>query len=160
MLATIYSPELYAAQQELITASSMKSKQPNLYRAVRNKLKIWKLTDAQIDRIEKTGKVEEYFPIYATVSGTVSEKLVEQGETVKQGQALFKIADLTTVWANFDVYENQLNLNFRSSCRRYLTLTWRSRKHWPRDEFKTSSENALAFLEKLGKVEDDAYRKT
>lgn len=110
LLATIYSPELYAAQQELITASSMKSKQPNLYRAVRNKLKIWKLTDAQIDRIENTGKVEEYFPIYATVSGTVSEKLVEQGETVKQGQALFKIADLTTVWANFDVYENQINL--------------------------------------------------
>ncbi len=110
LLATIYSPELYAAQQELITASSMKSKQPNLYRAVRNKLKIWKLTDAQIDRIEETGKVEENFPIYATVSGTVSEKLVEQGETVKQGQALFKIADLTTVWANFDVYENQINL--------------------------------------------------
>jgi Cu(I)/Ag(I) efflux system membrane fusion protein len=109
LLATIYSPDLYAAQQELITAASLKETQPALYKAVRNKLKIWKLSESQIKEIETSGKVKENFPVFATVSGTVSEKLVEEGNHIKQGQPLLKIANLTTVWANFDVYENQMN---------------------------------------------------
>jgi Cu(I)/Ag(I) efflux system membrane fusion protein len=110
LLASIYSPELYAAQQELITAASLRESQPSLYKAVRNKLKLWKLSDKQINQIEETGKIIENFPVYATVSGTVTEKLVEQGDYIKQGQPLLKIANLNTVWANFDVYENQLDL--------------------------------------------------
>ena len=110
LLATIYSPELYAAQQELITAASLKESQPALYKAVRNKLKLWKLSENQINQIEETRKVKENFPVYATVSGTVTEKLVEQGDYIKQGQPLLKIANLNTVWANFDVYENQIDL--------------------------------------------------
>ena len=109
LLATIYSPELYAAQQELITAASLKSSQPALYNAVRNKLKLWKLSESQINQIEETGKVKENFPVYATVSGTVTEKLVEQGDYIKQGQPLLKITNLNTVWANFDVYEHQID---------------------------------------------------
>jgi len=110
LLATIYSPELYAAQQELITTSSLKESQPALYKAVRNKLKLWKLSEYQINQIEESGKVQENFPVYATVSGTVSEKLVDQGDYIKQGQPLLKIANLNTVWASFDVYENQIDL--------------------------------------------------
>jgi len=109
LLATIYSPELYAAQQELITAATLKESQPALYKAVRNKLKLWKLSENQINQIEETGKVKENFPVYATVSGTVTEKLVEQGDYIKQGQPLLKIANLNTVWGNFDVYENQID---------------------------------------------------
>ncbi len=112
LLATVYSPELVKAQQELLTAASVKENQPALYNAVRNKLKLWKLSENQINQIEKTGKVKENFPVYATVSGTVSEKLVEQGDYVSQGQALLKIANLNSVWANFDVYENQIS-NFK-----------------------------------------------
>ncbi|MFE8423586.1 efflux RND transporter periplasmic adaptor subunit [Tenacibaculum sp. ZH5_bin.1] len=112
LLATVYSPELVKAQQELLTAASVKENQPALYKAVRNKLKLWKLSENQINQIEKTGKVKENFPVYATVSGTVSEKLVEQGDYVSQGQALLKIANLSSVWANFDVYENQIS-NFK-----------------------------------------------
>ncbi|UOB16483.1 efflux RND transporter periplasmic adaptor subunit [Abyssalbus ytuae] len=110
LLATIYSPELVAAQQELITASSLKSNQPALYKAVRSKLKLWKLSENQINAIEISGKVKENLPVYATVTGTVTQKLVEQGDYVKQGQTLFKIANLNSVWANFDVYENQIDL--------------------------------------------------
>ena len=102
LLATIYSPELFAAQQELITASSIKESQPALYKAVRNKLKLWKLSESQINQIETSGKVKENFPVYATVSGTVSAKLVEQGDYIRQGQPLLKIANLNTVWANGD----------------------------------------------------------
>lgn len=108
-LASIYSPELFAAQQELLTAKSLKASQPQLYKAVRNKLKLWKLSEEQINSIEQTGKVVENFPVYATVSGTVSEKMVEVGQTVKAGQGLFKIADLNSLWAEFDVYENQIS---------------------------------------------------
>lgn len=109
LLATMYSPELYAAQQELITAISLKDTQPALYKAVRTKLKLWKLSESQINKIEMSGKIQENFPVYATVSGTVSEKLVAEGAAIKKGQPLFKIANLETVWASFDVYENQIN---------------------------------------------------
>jgi Cu(I)/Ag(I) efflux system membrane fusion protein len=109
LLATMYSPELYAAQQELITAVSLKNTQPALYKAVRTKLNLWKLSEEQIYIIEMSGKIQENFPIYATVSGTVSEKLVAEGAAIQKGQPLFKIANLETVWASFDVYENQIN---------------------------------------------------
>ncbi|QCW98744.1 efflux RND transporter periplasmic adaptor subunit [Aggregatimonas sangjinii] len=108
-LATIYSPELVSAQQELITAASLKESQPSLYKAVRNKLKLWKLSEKQIENIERSGQVQENFPVYANVSGTVSEIMVEAGDYVKKGSALFKIADLGTVWAVFDAYENQVS---------------------------------------------------
>lgn len=108
LLATIYSPELVSAQQELLTAASMKASQPALYNAVRNKLKLWKLSESQIEKIEEVGKVQENFPVYATVSGTVTDKMVEEGDYVKQGQPMYKIANLKSVWAVFDAYENQI----------------------------------------------------
>ena len=109
LLATIYAPDLVAAQQELISSLSLRESQPALYKAVRNKLKLWKLTENQINTIEKTGEVKEYFPIYATVSGTVSEKMVSEGDYVKQGEPLLKLIDLSSVWVEFDVYENQIS---------------------------------------------------
>ena len=108
LLATIYAPNLVAAQQELITAASLKKSQPELYMAVRNKLQLWKLTERQINSIDDTGKVLENFPIYATVSGTVSEKLASEGDYVKQGQPILKVSNLSSVWAEFDAYENQI----------------------------------------------------
>jgi Cu(I)/Ag(I) efflux system membrane fusion protein len=132
LLATIYSPELFTAQQELITASSFKESQPALYMAVRNKLKLWKISDSQIDQIEVSKKVKQNFPIYATVSGTVSEKLVEQGDYIKQGQALLKITNLNTVWALFDVYENKVEL-FKKGQNIVVTTT-----AYPNKEFKAT----------------------
>ncbi|TXK76997.1 efflux RND transporter periplasmic adaptor subunit [Mesonia sp. K4-1] len=108
LLATIYAPDLVAAQQELITAASLKASQPALYKAVRNKLKNWKLSDTQINAIEESGSVRENFPIYATVSGTVSEVMAAQGDYVNQGQPIVKLSNLNSVWAEFDAYENQI----------------------------------------------------
>lgn len=109
LLALVYSPELLSAQQELLTASTMKKTQPQLYAAVRKKLQLWKLSPKQIDQIETSGKAEANFKIYANVSGVVSEKLIESGDHVMEGHALFKIANLQTVWAVFDVYESQIS---------------------------------------------------
>ncbi|MCL6216873.1 efflux RND transporter periplasmic adaptor subunit [Zunongwangia pacifica] len=109
ILATIYSPELVAAQQELLTALKLKESQPKLYQAVRNKLKNWKLSDSQINSIEESGKVKENFPVFASNSGTVTEKMVNEGDYVNRGQPLYKVANLTKVWAVFDAYEQQLS---------------------------------------------------
>ncbi len=109
LLATIYAPSLVAAQQELITTASLKESQPALYKAVRNKLKNWKLSDNQIDAIEASGKVRDNFSIYATVSGTVSEVMAREGDYVKQGQPILKVSNLHSVWAEFDAYESQIS---------------------------------------------------
>ncbi|TMM53433.1 efflux RND transporter periplasmic adaptor subunit [Maribacter algarum] len=109
LLATIYSPNLVAAQQELITATSLKQFQPALYKAVRNKLKLWKLSESQIDNIESTGEVRENFPLYATVSGTVAMVMAAEGDYLKQGQPILKVSNLNSVWAEFDAYENQIS---------------------------------------------------
>ena len=107
-LATIYSPELVAAQQELLTSAGLKATQPELYQAVRNKLKIWKLSESQIQNMEQSGKVVNFVTIFANTSGTVIEKMVNSGDYVKSGQPLFKIANLNSVWAKFDAYESQI----------------------------------------------------
>jgi len=109
LLALIYSPELVTAQKELLTALEMKTLQPNLYNAVKNKLKLWKLSENQIQKIESTKKVIPNFPVYANVSGVVTNKMVEEGNYIKEGSPLLKIANLTTVWAEFDVYEKQIS---------------------------------------------------
>ncbi len=107
-LATLYAPELVAAQQELLTASGLRETQPELYRAVRKKLELWKLSEQQISQIESSGEVQEYFPVYSDVSGTVTEIAVAAGDYVNKGAMLFRIANLGSVWAEFDAYENQI----------------------------------------------------
>ncbi|MGK0379269.1 efflux RND transporter periplasmic adaptor subunit [Patiriisocius sp. Uisw_017] len=158
LLATIYSPELFSAQQELITASSFKDSQPALYKAVRNKLKLWKISDSQIDQIEASGKVKQNFPIYATVSGTVSEKLVEQGDYVKQGQALLKITNLNTVWALFDVYENQIELFKKGQDIRVTTSAYPNKEFKKIVDFIDPTFNSATRTVKLRVVLNNANR--
>ncbi len=129
-LATLYAPGLVAAQQELLTAASLKESQPDLYRAVRKKLSYWKLSDRQIDQIESSKEIQEYFPVYATVSGTVIEKLVAEGDYVKKGQPLARLSNLSQVWADFDAYENQLD---RFSRGQEITITTNA---YPEREFR------------------------
>ncbi len=108
LLALVYSPELVTAQKELLEALKVKKTQPTLYNAVRNKLKLWKLSEKEISNIENTGKVRTNFPIYADVSGVISEKMINVGNYVMEGQALYSISNLSTLWASFDVYERDV----------------------------------------------------
>jgi Cu(I)/Ag(I) efflux system membrane fusion protein len=107
-LATVYSPELVTAQEELFSALKIKDMQPALYQAARQKLKNWKLTDRQIDDIVATGKPRDIFPILADVSGIVMAKKVNLGDYVMRGMPLYEIMDLSRVWVLFDVYENDM----------------------------------------------------
>ncbi len=108
LIASIYSPELVTAQNELIEAISIKESQPELYNAVRNKLKYWKISEKQIQDIEYNKKVHSNFNMYANVSGYISEIFVEEGNHVKEGAPLFNVANLGSVWAEFDVYEKDI----------------------------------------------------
>lgn len=149
LLATIYSPELIAAQQELITAVSFKETQPDLYKAVRNKLAFWKISEDQIKQIETSKKTQQNFPIYATVTGTVSEKLVKQGDYVKLGQALLKITNLNTVWALFDVYENQIDLFKKGQNITVTTNAFPNKKFMERVDFIDPTLNPATRTVKL-----------
>ena len=108
VIAYVYSPELVTAQEELIEAHKIKSHQPELYEASRVKLKNWKLSDAQIDGILKSGKVTEEFPIHSDISGVVVLKRVNVGDHIMQGHSLYEVADLSQVWVMMDVYEKDL----------------------------------------------------
>ncbi|MBE9490724.1 MAG: efflux RND transporter periplasmic adaptor subunit, partial [Bacteroidetes bacterium] len=108
LIASIYSPELVTAQNELIEAISIKEFQPELYKAVRNKLKYWKISEKQIQDIEYHKKVQTNFNMYANVSGYISDLFVEEGNHVKEGSPLFNVVNLGSVWAEFDVYEKDI----------------------------------------------------
>lgn len=109
LIATIYSPELVSAQEELFQADKMKASNPALFSAAKEKLKNWKLSNHQIDEIIQAGKVKESFPIYADKSGVVLKKEINQGDYIKQGAVLYDVADLSSLWVLFDVYESDLN---------------------------------------------------
>ncbi|MCH4824522.1 efflux RND transporter periplasmic adaptor subunit [Gramella lutea] len=109
IVASVYSPELVAAQQELITAAKLKESQPELYNAVRNKFKIWMIKDKVLDKVESTGNVQTSLPIYSHVNGTVTEIMVEEGSHIMDGMPILKVANLNSVWAVFDAYEPQIS---------------------------------------------------
>ncbi len=107
-LASYYSPELVSAQEELFEAKKYEKSNPDLLRAARKKLKLWKLSDEQIEMLESRGEVQEEFPILADRSGFVIRKMIEAGDYVRQGQELYRLADLSEVWVLFDAYEEDL----------------------------------------------------
>ncbi|MBJ6366546.1 efflux RND transporter periplasmic adaptor subunit [Snuella sedimenti] len=109
-IAEIYSAELIAAQQELLIAYKNKASQPELYEAVKKKFRNWMIQDAQVSEIERSGNIQTQFTIYSNISGVVTEIALSEGAHIMEGNPLFKIANLNTVWANFDVYESQIDL--------------------------------------------------
>ena len=104
-MVRIYSPELISAQKELFEAKKSIDIFPQLYKASRNKLKLWKLSDKQIDAIEASGKVREQVDIYSDYSGYVMKRNVELGDHIMAGMNLFDIANLSSVWVMFEAYE-------------------------------------------------------
>ncbi|MBE0677344.1 MAG: efflux RND transporter periplasmic adaptor subunit, partial [Bacteroidales bacterium] len=107
-IASIYSPDLVTAQEELLEAQKIMETQPQLFNAAKEKLKNWKLSDIQIEEILKSGETEEEFQVQADVSGYVTRKMVNPGDYVRKGEAIYEIADLSKVWVLFDVYESDM----------------------------------------------------
>ncbi len=107
-IAIIYSPTLIQAQQELLEAKKLANTLPGALEAAREKLREWKLTDTQISEIVNTEKIISNFEVKSTVSGIITKKIVNQGDYVSQGSALYEVSDLSNVWIQFDAYESDL----------------------------------------------------
>ena len=119
-LALIYSPDLAATQQEYLLAretfervrgSGIKEvveSAESLVGATRNRLLLWGVTENQIAQIQSDRRNNFQTPIYAPIGGTVIEKMALEGKYVTEGEALFKVADLSTVWMQADIYEFEL----------------------------------------------------
>jgi Cu(I)/Ag(I) efflux system membrane fusion protein len=114
-LVDIYSPELFVAQGELIRAAEA-AQQAQGNRAIfettveasRAKLRLLGITQEQIQEIEKSRKVQTHLTIYAPIGGTVIEKSVRVGQYVKEGDQLYRIANLDPIWLYLDIYESDL----------------------------------------------------
>ena len=107
-LAMIYSPDLVTAQEELLQAYAIKNSQPELFDAAKQKLKNWKIGESTINKIISSGKLIQQFPITADVSGIVTAKKVDLGDYVNRGMPIYEIADLSSLWVLFDVYESDM----------------------------------------------------
>ncbi|RME89271.1 MAG: HlyD family efflux transporter periplasmic adaptor subunit, partial [Planctomycetota bacterium] len=119
-IASLYSPEFRAAQEELL--SNYRSYQKALatrdqlnirlekqkLEASKKKLKLWDLTDSQVEEILREKHVRDHITIYATSGGTVIHKRATVGMYVKEGEKLYTLADLKRVWLVLDAYETDL----------------------------------------------------
>ena len=79
-----------------------------LLASARRRLQLWDISDDQIDRLEKTGQVENTLTLYAPANGAVIEKNVLAGQKIMLGDSLLVVADLTEVWADADIYQSDL----------------------------------------------------
>jgi multidrug efflux pump subunit AcrA (membrane-fusion protein) len=107
-LVSVYSPDVVAAQDELLVAARLDStagSASSLVDAGKRRLRAWGVGDDQIERVLRTGKVEHAVTLTAPVSGVVIEKKVVQGQAIQAGDMLLSVADLSDVWINADVRE-------------------------------------------------------
>jgi Cu(I)/Ag(I) efflux system membrane fusion protein len=108
-LASIYSPELLTAQRELQEAAKSRDLMPELYEAAKTKLRLWNISNKQIQRIENANELLTNFDIYSDASGVVTERMVAVGDYVSTGSVLFEVANLSSVWVVLDAYETDLS---------------------------------------------------
>ncbi len=116
----LYSPELFSAQEEFLAArrnlqvadipSIPRSRldSETLLRDARTRLEYFDVSPAQIAKLERTGKVRKTLTIHAPFTGIVTHKNVVEGQKIKAGGDLFRIADLSTVWVIGKVFEYDL----------------------------------------------------
>jgi len=112
-LVDIYSPKLVAAQQELITAVNYEYSIKGLSKGkmidnARKKLELFDISTEEIENIVKTKKATKYMTLYAPFNGTVLAKNAIEGEMVKAGVEIIKMADLSNLWLKADIYESDL----------------------------------------------------
>ena len=108
LIAKIYSPDLLTAQQELLEAAKLQDLQPLLLDAAKEKLRLWKVSEEQINKILQSNRASPYVNIHANTSGVVITKNVNQGDYISQGSVLYTISNLSKLWAIFDAYETDL----------------------------------------------------
>ena len=114
-LALIYSPDLYSDQVGFLSAKKamqetrsnnerVKNSNQRMYESARRRLIEFGLPESEIDAIEQRNKPDSRVRIFSPMSGTVVEKLIDEGKYVKTGMPILKIADLTQVWLMLELF--------------------------------------------------------
>ncbi|MFH5885186.1 efflux RND transporter periplasmic adaptor subunit [Halalkalibaculum sp. DA3122] len=108
-IASIYSPDLVTAQKELLEAYENRESNPRLYQATRKKFTNWEIAPEVIDRILEKGEPQQNFDIHSHQTGYVTTRHVAVGDHIHFGKPIFEVADLSSVWIEFEAYENDLD---------------------------------------------------
>ncbi len=117
-LFTIYSPDLVATEQDFLlalrsrsllrdsTVASAAQGSENLIVAARERLRLWDVTEQEIQSLEAEGKVKRALTVYSPISGVVMERAAyHHGTFVDSSKDLFTIVDLSRVWVLGELYE-------------------------------------------------------
>jgi len=116
-LYDIYSEELYNAKQEYLLALERQKTFTgkdvidfnSLVQSARNKLTLWGMSSAQITQLEQAGKANPITTFYSTGNGYITVLDVRQGDYVMEGGTIVQLADLSTLWAEAQVYTSQFS---------------------------------------------------
>ena len=116
-LMSIYSPELVSAQEEYLLALKAVRSMPRgastsseLLDASRRRLLSWDIRESHIQDLERTGRAQRTLDIHSPISGYVIEKMALQGLRIEPGMNLYKIADISRVWVDAAIYQNEFSL--------------------------------------------------
>jgi Cu(I)/Ag(I) efflux system membrane fusion protein len=119
-MVDIYSPQLIAAQDELLLAIEtqqrlgrseleiMRRTAAQTVTAAREKLRLWGLLPEQIQAIEARGGASELITLYSPLTGVVIEKHANQGSYVETGSRIYTIVDLDHLWVRLEAYESDI----------------------------------------------------
>jgi Cu(I)/Ag(I) efflux system membrane fusion protein len=120
-LFELYSPDLLSAEQEFLLVfeamtraeaagdSQTVAGQSPLLRAIRNRLRVhFGMLESQIEELQRTREIKSSVRFFSPIHGTVLQKNVVEGQYVDEGMVLYQVADLSRVWAYFDVYEQDV----------------------------------------------------
>ena len=160
-LFDIYSPEIYKAQIELLSALQVS---PELASMIENRLKLYDVTGQSIMAIKESKKVRKYLPFYSYFKGVVVEKSVTEGSSVKKGMEVYKIADLSKVWVVAKAYEQDRTF-IKKGTRVEVTLSGSKQIHratidhiYPLVDPKNKTiDFRLTLSNKNGKIQPNSY---
>jgi RND family efflux transporter MFP subunit len=119
-LFTVYSPDLVSTQKEYLLAlkaraqlsasqfAETRSGAESLVSSARERLRLWDISDAQVEELERTGEPRKTLTLYSPFSGIVLERNAFAGQYLTPEMSTFKIADLSTIWVLGQVFEYEL----------------------------------------------------
>ncbi|MEW6442649.1 MAG: efflux RND transporter periplasmic adaptor subunit [bacterium] len=119
-LISIYSPELVATQQEFLVSSKARdylkdssiegiaSGARSLYDSARQRLKLWDISDQQIEEIRKRGEPIKTLTLYSPMDGFIVARDAFENQRVTPETELYVLADLSRIWVFADIYEYEV----------------------------------------------------
>jgi len=151
-LLSIYSPDLLTSEREFVELLQMRDEAKTkggretpqrLIESAKRRLQLWNVTDQQIAELEKTRKVSDTLTLLSPFRGVVQSVPVEQGKSVKIGDMLVEVADLSVVWVWAEFYESEMSM---LSAGQQLAITTKS---YPGERFGGTISVINPFLDEV-----------